>query len=100
MNAQRISTQTQINEDRTERIVKYEIGVRAKHLYDWDKIFEAGIRNLESQANQVLTPGEVRRMKLQCKQVYDEMNYEKVRERQKSSVYNENPVDEDENDFF
>jgi len=41
VHSSRISTQTQINEARTERVVKYEIGVRAKHLYDWDKIFDS-----------------------------------------------------------
>lgn len=100
VNAMRISTQTQIDEAQTERVAKYEIGVRAKHLYDWDKIFEAGIRNLEIQADQVLTPGEVKRMKLQCKQVLDDINDEKWRERYKSAVYNEKPENEEEEENY
>lgn len=82
-----ISVQSQIEGNLTKELT-YEIGSRAKTIYNWEMIFRSGIKNME-QSSQVLMPeSEVIRVQLHCKQTLEALTQSKYREREKSDVYN------------
>ena len=82
-----LSTQTMIEND-NQRVLTWEIGARAKTVYNWEKIFRSGIKSIEQRAEEVLTESDVSRARMHCKSQLDHLNAEKLREREKSQVYN------------
>ena len=86
-----LSVQSQI-EGALTRELTYEIGSRAKTIYNWEMIFRSGIRNIEQSTEEVLPPSEVMRAQLHCKQTLEALTKAKYREREKSDIYNKMPA--------
>ena len=72
--------------------LSYEIGSRAKTIYNWEMIFRSGIKYIEQSTEEVLPPSEVMRAQLHCKQTLDALTQAKDREREKTDVFNKMPV--------
>lgn len=94
-----LSVQSQIEGALTKELT-YEIGSRAKTIYNWEMIFRSGIRNIEQSTEEVLPPSEVMRAQLHCKQTLEALTKAKYREREKSDIYNKMPARNTDDDML
>ena len=75
-------------ENDNQRVLTWEIGARAKTVYNWEKIFRSGIKSIEQRKEEALTDSEVSRVRMHCKSQLDNLSAEKLKDREEDKVFN------------